>query len=576
MGKIPEYSRSSFQSSAGVADDGQAIARGVQDLGAAIFDVGLRHKQAQDASFVSSKAIDLESEAAQIELDFQKENESSPLGKEKLLQERLKSRIDEVASTAPSSSSQESLKRMGDNLMRNYSERAVRWGNEQNVKNIGSEINRSSETLQSEAFRFADPAKIGDLFKQHDTLLVPAALALSSQAVDNIRNVGRREIVSSAVEGMIQKERLGAAKKLLDSKQYDAVLGADKTKRAYEMIDAKAEAIRNRKEKILELRLSDPWKFLSVMGESPKNVTLVSQDPTAITNSFQAREQFVTDMSKKYGIQLPFVSPLEAKVFINQFMQGNAKDAASVMNSFDQKVTDRQRMLFAREVFEQEPGLGVAFMAAAKAQDVAAAIIEGQGLLRNGKGGKAVNAPSEGKVAEAYDAVVGEAIQDSSFRVATKQAAVAYLVKKKLDRGEADLKDINSSDFKESFEKIVGPIAHINGTRTLSFRGKSGKFLDEDQLADLVDSLNDKEIQKAQGAMPLTKSGEPMRIEKRRGRFGLKATGDGSYWIVSGEDFAMDAKGQPFELNLKAIEAARAPTREKDWIDYTANALDIE
>lgn len=565
MGKIPEFTRSAPPSSVQADNGGEYIGQGIQKLGRDLMEIGERQRRAQELSYLSSQSIELETRATQKFFDWQKEHSSDPLQKERFLQEAIQQDVDELGQKAPSDDARASFQRMGDDIKRRMSVNGTQWANQQLVKNIGDDIDRSSQTLQLESYRAADPNRIEDIFKQHDTLLVAASSALSSEAVDNIRNVGRREIVSSALEGMIERERLGPAKRLLDSKKYDEVLGAERSQRAYEMINRKAEAIRDRRDKILALRFKDPWKFLGAMGETRNlsQLALTGENPEAVTNSFHQREVFVNDMAKKYGINLPFVSPMEVDAFTNLFTNTGPREAAMIMNNLDDKTTDKQRVLFGRQVFEKEPSLGVALMVSGDAPADAAKVVSGMSLLRRGEAGKAINAPSEDQIGSEFDAQVGEAIEDASLRQALKQAATAHMVKSKFDRGENDMKVISSRDFKESLTALIGPVAHVNGRKTLSFRGSNGSFLDEDDLGDLVDSVTDSEVEKVQGDVPRTMSGEPLNLSRSRGRLTYKVVGDGTYWLFTDQGVAVDKFGQPFQLNLKAIEKLRSGKPEE-------------
>jgi len=572
MGRIPEYQRQQASlanpSNVDRADDiGNIIASGAD----AAQDFFQRQRQAQEANFLSSRAIDLETRASQRMIDWQKNNASNPLGQEKSLQEAIQKDIEEIGGAAPSDQARSSLQRMGDDLKRRLSVQGNQWANQQLVKNIGDDIDRSSQTLQLEAFRTADPNKLEDIFKQHDMLLVSASTAMSKEAVDSINQVGKREITANLVQGMIEKDRLGDAQRLLDSKKYDEVLGADNTRRAYEMIDRKREMFQNRQEKLLSLKGKQPWKYLTEIGET-KGLPPVQLegDPKSIINSFTKRESFIAEKSKKHAMEIPFLSDGEVDYLADSFMARSPTDAAALMNNLDDKISPQQKALIGRQLFAKEPGLSAAMMIAGDDKNSAAGIVKGMTLLRRGPEGtgKPVDAPADSAVEEAFEAYVGTAIEDPGARLAIKQAATALMTNNVFSRGKSP-KDFVDNDLKEALKSVMGPVADINGVKTASFRGKQGQFLNEDQFEDLVDELRDNQVEKILGDVPRTASGDPINLKKANGRIKLKAVGEGQYWIFTEEGLALDKNKRPFNLDLKAIEAGKPPG--KTWRDY-ANA----
>lgn len=562
MGRIPEYKSQGGGSTVQLSKIDQAsdAANSFSRAAGQVGDLIQRQQDAQDATYLSARAIDLETRANQKMLDWQKENASSPLGKEEALQQLIQADIDELGQNAPSDRSRASLQRMGDDLKRRLSVQGNDWANKQLVKNIGDEIDRSSQTLQIEAFRSADPNRLEDLYKQHDTLLVAARTSMSAESVKNIETVGRREITANLVQGMIERDRLGDAERLLNSRKYDEILGADNTRRAYEMISRKREMFANRQEKLLALKDKEPWKYLTEIGET-KGLPPVQLegDPNAIINSFAKREQFIAEKSKKHQIQIPFLADREVDILADSVLAKPPTEAAAMMNALDASVPDdRLKAKVGMQLFRKEPGLSAAFMIAGDDKNAAAGIVKGMGLLRSGPSGtgKPVDAPPDNMVEEAFESYVGAAIEDPGARLAMKQAATALMTSNVFARGKSP-KDFADADLKEALSSIMGPVAEINGRKTATFRGRDGKFLDEDRFEDLVDGLRDSQVESILGDVPRTAGGEPINLKKSSGRITLKAVGDGQYWLYTDEGIALDKNRRPFNLNLKKIEGAK-------------------
>jgi hypothetical protein len=112
----------------------------------------------------------------------------------------------------------------------------------------------------------------------------------------------------------------------------------------------------------------------------------------------------------------------------------------------------------------------------------------------------------------------------------------------------------------------MGPVIEIGGQNALSFRGKSGKFLDEDDVDDLMSELTDDKVMRIQGDVPRTLTGEPMNLKKSKGRLSLKSVGDGAYFLYRDGEPTFDSKRRPFVLDLKGFE--KGQPKKKSWFSW--------
>lgn len=562
MGKIPEYQQASFRSSVQLSNIGDAATLGnaISRTAGLVQDYAAQQRQARDLAYVSSRSVDLETRATQRFQQWQNDHASDPLGKEDALQNSIQEDIEDLAKDAPTEDARASLQRMGDDVKRRMSVNGSQWANQQLVKNIGDELDRSSQTLQTAAFRSADPNQLDDLFKQHDTLLFAAKASLSPEAVKKMNEVGKREIVANTLEGMIDKDRLHQAKAMLDSQQYDQILGADNVRKGYELISRKMEQQRSLNDNLLALKDKHPWQYLAKVGET-KAVQPLSFIGDDVQKTFAARERFTEDMGIKHAMQVPFVSPQEVDHLADQLLSVSSKDASLLLSNLAVNTTDKQKRLFGAQVFEKEPSIAAALMIAGDAPEDARKIVGGMSLMRNRRGGKPINPPKQSQIDQDFDSYLGNAVEDPAVRTAVKQAATAHMVQSMFETGSHDFEAYRSGDFQKSIEAVVGPVAEINGAKTVSFRKAKGGFYDADDLEDLVDGLNDQKVEQAQGDVPRTLNGQPINLKKARSSMTLKAVGDGAYWIYTPEGIALDKNQQPFVLNLKKIAAAEPAKR---------------
>lgn len=301
------------------------------------------------------------------------------------------------------------------------------------------------------------------------------------------------------------------------------------------------------------MKLRDPWKYLKKIGETQAQPLDVTADAT---KSFEARGLYIDEMKKKHGVNLPFASPLEVETFIDGFQRLNPKQATGLLANLDTLVGEPYKRAFGKDVFQKDPAFAAALMVSSDSPEDARKIITGIRFIRSGKDGtgRALTMPSQAQVDESFDAALGPAVASPDVRLAVKQAALAHLISERFDAGQSDVKDVMPKEIRKSIEAVIGPIVEINGTKTTTFRRADGRFVDEDDLEDIVDSLTDEKVEKVLGDVPRTLDGKPLNLKKARGNFSLEAIGSGVYWLKTPQGYALNKDKQPFRLDLRPIE----------------------
>ncbi len=367
------------------------------------------------------------------------------------------------------------------------------------------------------------------------------------------------ELAKGVILGTIDRNPF-AAQKMLASGQYDKYLDAETQATLKNRADVEIRSQRDQADKILALKDKNPWQFLQKTGEA-SSVRPLSLDDTA-AKSFQDRALYIDSMNKKHGLNLPFMSDQEADHLTKQFLSAQPDQATAVFNNIDNSVQDKYKSEFALQIFKKEPGLAAALMISGDAPDDSRKIIAGMNLIKSGGegAGKAIRPPKESEVEKQFDKYIGSAVEDPATRQAARQAINAHMTKSLFDKGATDFENFSDSDFKKSAEAVLGPVVNINGNKAMSFRDKKGVFLDQDRLSDQVDSLTDKKVESIQGDVPRTMAGEPINLQKSRGRITLKSVGDGLYYVYRDSKPAWDKNKRPFVLNLKAMASAPEDT----------------
>jgi len=206
--------------------------------------------------------------------------------------------------------------------------------------------------------------------------------------------------------------------------------------------------------------------------------------------------------------------------------------------------------------------------------------------------------PSDSAIQGVIDKNIGEFRKNALSSAALKhhrEGIKALMVKKLIDDGAnphtADefLSEIESSGVlsdsvvNESIAEIIGPELEVNrlsnqpgvagsaatlggliplgGTtfKTLSFRKDSGKWATEDDINELMDSLDENALRQAGGDVPhlLNREGklEPISVERVR-NMSLELVGDGKYRLLSPDnnsEMALSPDGTSYKLNMREL-----------------------
>lgn len=414
-------------------------------------------------------------------------------------------------------------------------------------------LNKSSNVLQNDpsAFRDVYDSTLESIEAQVAAGAIPASIA------EKFKTQTGTELAKNAVRGMILKDP-ALAKTALDKGSYDNYLDPDTKAQLRNSANSEILSRQAQFQKTLLLKYKDPWSYVSKVGDSAA-VKPIDLGQNA-AQSFKDRMEAITDLNQKHGINLPFVSDREAQAISEKIMSMPPAQAVEQMSNLDSSVSDDLfKAKFGQAVFKQEPAMASAMMMAADAPMDARKIMGGLNKLREVDGKAAIRPPSTADTERAFDAYLGNAIEDPAARRGMRQAVVAHMVQSMFENNRADFDQLDESAFRSSAHAVLGPQIRLNGRSSLSFRGKDGAFVEEDEFMDLIGAMTDSDIEAIQKDVPRTMGGEPINFKKSRDRINLVPSGDGLYLIKMDGGWAWDRNKNPFELNLKGIHRDRNP-----------------
>lgn len=569
MGQIPEFKRNPVRlgRTGGFQTEASTIAQGISGLADVGAEIAFRQQATKDKMFVASQSIELERQGRQSFASWQRQNEADPLDKTPGLEESLDTQFQTQVEQAPSPAAAQSLERLHLNMKRNFVGKGVNWANQRFVLNSERDVEESQDKLFTMAFNDANLNSIADLNRQSETLVIAGAEAFGSESLEQIDKVSKRGIVSNTFQGMIEKGRLDEARAGLKSNRFDEALGVDEKKRLLSMLRRKDKQGKEITDNVLKKRFSTPWNYVRDIQGLPRVDQIPGLERLDFTPAgFSRRQEFIEANNKKFGTDLPLLTPLEEDEILTNFNTGNVNQQVSFLSSLNTNLTNEQLNKMGTQLFDKEPALAAALGVADDAPDISAKIIKGNRLIKT----KGIKLPPR-DFREMFDNYVQNSIPSEVLRGQIFSASNALVVQALEEQGKSPI-DMTQDDFDDAMTSFIGPKIEINDVATLSFKNKKGQWVDEDDFEDALDDLTEAELISKSGGTPLTAAG-PLPIEDLKNSTFVMA-GDGQYFVQDqNRMFAVDSRGRPYILDMKSITDARP--EKKGFFRKIGEFLDI-
>jgi hypothetical protein len=550
MGRINEYQRQSFESRlnpGNIAVAGQT-AQAFSQMANSMSDVAFRAQKIQDDNYVAEKAQEMEEKTKDLFTQHQQAYGENPIKSFDKFKESYSTIRDEYVNNAPSMGARQRLSQASNVLETSMKGHIGRWEIEQVAKNGQAKAATGLEGVQVEALRSKNPEMLDMLSKKGEVFLGNLSQVAAPEVVAKARSDFQKNLALNSFEGMINGGDYGGASRLLESKKYDGLLGAEGIKHLQRKIQTERDQAVAKVANIEGLKWSNPYKYAQEIGDVKGLAPVNEADPT----SFLQRQQYVDYFNDKYGTKMPLLSPYEVNEFAVKVSKGDPTNQAAVLANLSANMTPQQYNAFANQVFEKSPAMGAAMGLALENQKASEDIIRGHQLLA--KKAIVLGPDNENAIRFEYEKSVSSAIPDPELRARAYQAVRAVSAARTMDTG--DTSTVSTDAIQGAIADVLGNPVNINGRQTLSFRTPQGAFLEEDDFEDVFDDLTSEKIKVThQGDYPRDISGAALPLDEIKSNFYLETVGDGMYFIKNTESqtYATNKEGKPFELNLKRI-----------------------
>jgi len=345
MGKIPEFQRRSFQSTADpskISDAGSGL-RQISQVSNTAFNAGaqlvIKQKQIQEKEFLAQKGLAYELEVSEAYQAHQTKYAGDPLNKYSEFNDQIKEIKAGYMDQAPTAVSKKMFSdTTGMMNMRLESSNAT-WENQRVAINTGERTQSALETVQTQALRVADPNQLESLIAKGEGLILPLNDTHPPEKVNEARRKFKFNAAMNSFEGMILDGKYDGAEKLLSTKKYDEHLGDDGIKRLEKMIKTgKASRARSIADNS-RMKILDPYGYLKKQ-KVPYEVFQLEGGESSIIE----RTNFVNDMNAVHGIKLPFFSPDEISKFKDDFKSFNNSERLGFLESVEKMPANSEKI----------------------------------------------------------------------------------------------------------------------------------------------------------------------------------------------------------------------------------------
>jgi hypothetical protein len=517
------------------------IAKTAQTFGA----IAQNRIETDASTFIGERNADFNVQVNDIQNQFRTEFADNPEGNQDVLEERIRSASEESFAEAPNAIARRLSVQATQRALGNAQVANGDWVNKQVQDNVVTRGKRASDAINLQAVRNLD-LPMSELLDQINVSVMAGTGVLTGDKLQAQEDAMVSGAVSSRVDGLLAQGRTEDANSLIESQEFDESLGAAGVLLNQNKIQKYEQTAQKLAVKNAELRQSKPWKWVQTTPTVPQPPQLdMQQDPI---NSFIQRDIYLDNMQTTQGIELPFMQPQEVDALQELLTIGNARQNVETMSTLASYIPDERFTEVTNQLFQKQPSLGVAFGLANEDQNISEEIVRGQKFLDN----NAVKMPPKGNFDMAFFEKINKAIPDPDLRRKAIEATRAAYASETFRQGD-ETGVMDSEMLQGAMDRIIGPVVGYNDLSTLSFRNTNGEYVDAEQFEDSIDNLTVKDIETVQGDLPRMFDGSPLNMRDIREYGEFVAVGDGRYLIKTFDEYAVDSKGQPFELRLSDV-----------------------
>jgi len=363
---------------------------------------------------------------------------------------------------------------------------------------------------------------------------------------------------SSQPEGP-RPELLNVARKLLETKKYDEVLGPEGVSDLQDALKYRYSKLRKRKEAVdknyEDLRFKNPWKFFEKTGVEIPDLDLQNLNPVAV----EERMELLDATNKKLGTNALPLNSREMDYMTKVFPAKPFEEQETFFENA-KNIPEEDYYKMARQISEKVPVYGGIFSLMRQggeySKERAKDLYEGINLLKKNPITKKplVEIP----MAEArtvFNASVGKMIKNPELRKTVEQAYIATLAKKKDSAGA----NLSAKDEKrimvDSISSLVGTPVVVGKTKIFSYQRDDGSFASGQETRDLWSAVTLTKVKSTHGDVPRLPdlSGQPGKafdIAAGKDRIDLTAVGQNRYTMSFKDQRLLAKDGKPFVFDF--------------------------
>lgn len=349
MGKIRGYNRTQFGTGLNTGDIQRAGATNLsagqvgQIATGAALQITQQKLQIDTQAFMAKESLDFEAKLNESFTSWKKENEgNNDADFNSFRQSEIARLRDESIQRAPNGIARRAFSQRAYAAEKNMEMQAQNWKLQRLAINTGEVVQDGLETLQTQAYRDANPAALGDILARSEEQLTPLQNTHKPEQIAEAREKFQFNTTINSFEGMIHGGEISEAKRLLNSRQFDEYLGANGIKRLEKQIAIYERQNKKKDQNFERLKFSDPYRYLDKKDEG---LAKLGEDGFFSFNDSDAvakRLSFIEEaQANNPGMKLPFFAKDEIAAFKDQFERSGNKDRLNFLEKIEMLPVDK-------------------------------------------------------------------------------------------------------------------------------------------------------------------------------------------------------------------------------------------
>lgn len=491
-----------------------ATANFFKTAGDAYFKFESKKNQIQAMNDVNENITSFERERDVMYDQWEKDNIENPRDASLALNDNLEGLKTKYSEGSFNPWAKTSFENKASGIINSTMRRAENWEDATLIDNTIRTTQDGLSQIQTNAYRNPNPDNLKLLKARSEDFLKAMDETADPRVAEKMRKDNDTALAAAMFQGLIDSNAPNAASALLKSGDFDEDLGASGVSGVRRSIETKRRFLEAKREEMLRLKASNPYKFLRKQG-----ITLPALDPSRPEN-FEKKAQMIPPLEKQFDMPIPFMDTNEAFRYTKKIKQSPAAAQVLTLSNLSD-LPDSVKSKFLESISQVDvPYAGVVSMIInGDNQDLETArkTIEGNQMIQTqGKDG-AVPQIKLKDLVQPIDDYIGNSLRNGQGRESLLHAVRGHMMKdlSYQNKDVPDKEDIlngeeaswwetkEKSEFKKAVDALVGIPFKWNKDTVITPKDKFGMSYDQEEVSGSLDLIDAESLKRTFGDYPV-------------------------------------------------------------------------